>query len=101
MLSTARYRVYVCYGANCPRNGAAAIYTALERLLEERGLTGDVALRPGNCNKLCRIGPSMVVYPGPVRYGDLTPAALIEIVEEHFTHDRPATRWQRQGDFSL
>lgn len=99
--SNARYRVYVCFGANCPRNGAAAIYAELERLLAERGLSDEVALRPGNCNKLCRIGPSMVVHPGAVRYGELTPAALAEIVEEHFVHDRPAQRWVRHGDHSL
>ena len=101
MFSNARYRAYVCHGAHCPKNGAAAIYSELERLLGERGLTDDVALRPGNCNKLCRIGPSMIVYPGPVRYGDLTPAALAEIVEQHFIGGEPAARWQRHGDHSL
>jgi (2Fe-2S) ferredoxin len=99
--TTARYRVYVCHGAHCPKNGAARIYAELERLLEERGLTDQVALRPGNCNKLCQIGPSMIVYPGPVRYGDLTPEALAEIVEQHFIGDQPAARWQRHGDYSL
>ena len=101
MFSSARYRVYVCHGAHCPRNGAASIYTELERLLEQRGLTDDVALRPGNCNKLCRIGPSMVVYPGPVRYGELTPTVLAEIVEQHFVQGQPVARWAREGDFSL
>jgi (2Fe-2S) ferredoxin len=98
---TARYRVYVCHGANCPQRGAAAIMAELERLLAARGLTDEVALRPGNCNKLCRLGPSMVVYPGPVRYGELTPAALAEIVEQHFIGGQPAARWQRFGDHSL
>ncbi len=99
--SNARYRVYVCSGANCPGRGAASIYAELERLLAERGLTDEVALRPGNCNKLCRIGPSMVVHPGAVRYGELTPAALAEIVEEHFVKGQPAERWVRHGDYSL
>jgi NADH-quinone oxidoreductase subunit F len=102
MLSkVARYRVYVCHGAHCPRNGAAAIYAELERLLAERGLAGEVALRPGNCNKLCRIGPSMIVHPGAVRYGELTPAALAEIVEEHLIGGRPVERYRRHGDHSL
>lgn len=101
MIGAFRYRAYVCHGAHCPRNGAAAIYTALERLVAEHGLTEDVAVRPGNCNKLCRIGPSMVVHPGAVRYGDLTPAALAEIVEAHFIGGQPAMRWVREGDHSL
>ena len=99
--TTARYRVYVCHGAHCPGNGAAAIFAELERLLRARGLEDEVALRPGNCNKLCRIGPSMVVYPGPVRYGELTSAALAEIVEGHFVGGEPVARWQREGDYSL
>jgi (2Fe-2S) ferredoxin len=100
--STARFRVYVCFGANCPGRGAAAIYAELERLLAERDLTSDdVALRPGNCNKLCKLGPSMVVHPGAVRYGELTPAALAEIVEQHLIGGEPAARWQRHGDHSL
>lgn len=99
--STARYRVYVCHGAHCPTNGAAAIFSQLERLIEEHGLTTAVALRPGNCNKLCRIGPSLVVYPGPVRYGNLSPEALVEIVDQHLRQDQPVARWQRDGDFSF
>ena len=99
--STARYRVYVCFGANCPQRGAREIYDELERLLTAHGLTDEVALRPGNCNKLCRIGPSMVVHPGAVRYGELTREALAEIVEQHFIGGQPAARWQRHGDYSL
>lgn len=99
--SNARYRAYVCHGAHCPHRGAAAIAAELERLVAARGLGDDVVVRPGNCNKLCRLGPSMVVHPGAVRYGELTPAALAEIVEQHFRHDQPVARWQRHGDHSL
>ena len=99
--STARYRIYVCFGANCPQRGAQAIYDELERLIAARGLGDEVALRPGNCNKLCRLGPSMVVHPGAVRYGELTPAALAEIVDEHLIGGRPVERWRRTGDHSL
>lgn len=98
---SSRYRAYVCFGANCPQRGARAIYDELERLLAARGLTDEVVLRPGNCNKLCRIGPSMSVYPGPVRYAELTPAALAEIVAGHFIGGQPVARWQREGDYSL
>jgi (2Fe-2S) ferredoxin len=101
MFNTARYRVYVCHGAHCPGNGAAAIYAELERLLRERGLSDAVALRPGNCNKLCRIGPSLIVYPGAVRYAALPLAALAEIVDQHLIGGQPVARWRREGDYSL
>ena len=90
--SAARYRVYVCHGANCPARGAEAIMTELERLVIARGLTDEVVVRPGNCNKLCRLGPSMVVHPGAVRYGELTASALADIVEQHFIGGHPAQR---------
>jgi (2Fe-2S) ferredoxin len=99
--STARYRAYVCHGAHCPRNGAAAILAELERQVAAAGLSGEVAVRPGNCNKLCRVGPSMVVHPGAVRYGDLTPEALAEIVAGHLRDGQPVARWRRTGDLSL
>jgi NADH-quinone oxidoreductase subunit F/NADP-reducing hydrogenase subunit HndC len=98
---TADYRLYVCYGANCPQRGATAIHAELERLIAVHGLAERVLLRTGNCNRLCRLGPSLIVYPGAIRYGELTAAALAEIVAEHLIGGRPAARWQRQGDHSL
>ena len=99
--STAKYRVYVCFGANCPQRGASVIYDELERLIAARGLSDEVALRPGNCNKLCKLGPSMIVHPGAVRYAELTPEALAEIVEQHLSGGESVERWQRHGDHSL
>lgn len=43
----------------------------------------------------------MIVYPGAVRYGELTPAVLAEIVDQHLGGGAPVARWQRTGDYSL
>jgi NADP-reducing hydrogenase subunit HndC len=89
----ARKRVAVCHGPHCSRRGSASLYALLEEELAARGLDGEVASRPGACNKLCEEGPSMVVHPDRVWYSRLTPDVVREIVRRHLSGGEPVRAW--------
>ena len=86
-------RVAICHGPHCSQRNSAALYDLLERELAAQGLEDEVGARPGACNKLCEIGPSMVVHPDKVWYARLTPDAVRQIVRQHLSGGPPVKRW--------
>ncbi|MEJ7655180.1 MAG: (2Fe-2S) ferredoxin domain-containing protein [Chloroflexia bacterium] len=86
-------RVAVCHGPHCSLRGSPALFDLLEREVAAQGLEDRVGVRPGACNNLCEIGPSMVVHPDKVWYAGLTPEAIIQIVRQHLAGGEPVKRW--------
>lgn len=95
-----RYHVFVCENlrpgddprGSCGAKGSAAIRQALKRELEKRGLKGLVRANSAGCLDACALGPSLVVYPGGVWYGGVTPGDVPEIVQSHLLEGRPVER---------
>ncbi len=84
------YRVHVCHGPNCtPSGGAAALMSELEAEVERLGLSGAVEILATSCRNRCENGPSVNVYPGPTRYGHVTPDDIRLIAVEHLNNGRP------------
>lgn len=92
-----RYRAQVCLGKNCTPRGGPALLKKLERAVREAGLADQVDVSATSCRDRCDLGPSMNVYPGPVRYCQLDEEAIEEIVFSHFLRGRPVERFQFEG----
>jgi len=89
------YRVHICHGPNCtPRGGARALIEALEAEMRRLGIEDRVEILATSCRNRCELGPSVNVYPGPVCYGHLTPAAITRIAREHLLSDLVVTEYQ-------
>ena len=84
-----RKRVAICRGPECSKRNSAALERVLEDELAAQGIQDEVGVRPGACNKLCEIGPSMVVHPDRIWYARLTPDAVREIVRRHLAGGEP------------
>ena len=64
------------------KDGVAVVEKFLEEL-EERDLSGEVKVSNTGCFGLCEKGTIVVVYPDNVWYGNVTPADVELIVNEH------------------
>ena len=76
MISTARYRLHLCFGPNCSRFNPKELLKALEDELQAQGLEEDVSIQLSACRNRCEQSPSLNVYPGPIFYNRLTPDAI-------------------------
>ncbi len=92
--SRAGYRIHLCFGPNCTPRGSRDLLPVLEAALQRAGIAGQVEVLVTSCRNRCELGPSMNVYPGPVFYNNLTPAAIEEIVQSHLVDGVPVERWR-------
>lgn len=83
------FRVYVCTNIHCRANGGDTILRTFEQCVWEADLTEQVEVMPGGCQSRCSDGPNAAVWPGPTRYGRLTPALVRQIVAEHLRGGEP------------
>lgn len=90
----AGYRIHLCFGPNCTPRGSRDLLPVLEAALQRAGIAGQVEVLVTSCRNRCDFGPSMNVYPGPVFYNNLTPAAIEEIVQSHLVGGVPVERWR-------
>lgn len=88
-----KYRVYLCGGPHCTPRGRGALARELDDALWACKLDSDVDVRISGCQNRCNYGPNMTVWPGPVRYSGLTPAAIRRIVAEHLRDGVPVAEW--------
>jgi (2Fe-2S) ferredoxin len=104
-----RYRVAVCRGPDCRRNGADAVFVALKEVLEARGLSERCELYRGGCYGLCHVGANVVVrehdgkprdplsradfqllgIPGEQHYAGVRAYEAPHIVDSHIAKDEP------------
>lgn len=64
----------------CRNKNAAALIQYLETELADRGMD-EILVSNTGCLKLCDRGPIMVVYPEGYWYGNVTEAAVAEILD--------------------
>lgn len=99
-MSRFRFHVFVCENERdpsdprgcCAARGGKAVRKALKAALKEKGLAGSVRANSAGCLDACEHGAAVVVYPGAVWYGRVTPADVPELVEKHLVNGQPVER---------
>jgi (2Fe-2S) ferredoxin len=66
----------------CLEKGSAEIRDALKAELKKRGLAAIVRANNAGCLDACAFGPSMVIYPEGIWYGNVSKGDVAEIVEQ-------------------
>ncbi len=89
--------ILLCTGPNCctPEVGQAS-WDTLKKQLQEAGLTeGPQACYRSKvgCLRICRHGPTLVVYPEGTWYHGMTPEKIPQFVQEHLQDNRPVEEW--------
>ncbi len=68
-----RSHVLVCGGTGCTSSGSERIVSALEREIQDNGLSEEVKVIKTGCFGLCALGPIMIVYPEGAFYSMVKP----------------------------
>lgn len=66
----------------CCGEAGSAVRDALKAELKRRGLTGAVRANEAGCLDQCECGPTLVVYPQQIWYGNVKVEDVPRIVEE-------------------
>lgn len=96
-------QVFVCQGKSCTEANSPEVKEAFRRELSNRGLlfgkpakggqmNGRVVLTDCSSVGLCAVGAAVLVYPDGVWYGQVEPADVPEIVEQHIIGGRVVER---------
>lgn len=94
------HHVFVCHNTrppdaprpSCTADGKSDLHTRLQQLSREAGLQGKVRINKSGCLDQCEHGPTVVVYPEAVWYGNVRPEDAAEVVAEHLVAGRPVER---------
>ena len=81
--------VFVCHNIrpadaprpSCTTDGQSELHTRLKQLSREAGLDARVRINKSGCLDQCEHGPTVVVYPDAVWYGNVRPEDAAEIVQ--------------------
>jgi (2Fe-2S) ferredoxin len=90
--------IFICTGPDCctPEEGAAAWQQLKARVAKLNGSSdrGRVYRTKVGCLRVCKQGPTAVVYPDGTWYANATGPALDRIVDEHLCLGRPVVEHQ-------
>jgi (2Fe-2S) ferredoxin len=90
--------VFICTNdKEAPKKSCGSIHgmelvEAFKASIKEKGLQLDIRAQKSGCLDICAFGPSMVVYPEGVWYGNVQLSDVEEIVESHLVNDVPVDR---------
>ncbi len=76
----------------CGSGRGMELVDAFKNSLKERGLNTEIRAQRAGCLDTCGLGPSVVVYPEGVFYGNVTPNDVEEIIESHLVNNKPVER---------
>ncbi|MBX5481150.1 MAG: (2Fe-2S) ferredoxin domain-containing protein [Myxococcaceae bacterium] len=114
-----KYRVSVCKGPDCRRNGSEHVFLAAKEEVQRLGLQVRCELYRGGCYGLCDLGPNCVIreadparkkdpfspedfqlmgWPDEVHYPRMTPEKMVRVLREHVDQDRPVEELRAHGD---
>ena len=71
----------------CGDERGMALVDAFKSSMKEKGLLTDMRAQKTGCLDFCAFGPTMVVYPEGVFYGNVQLSDVEEIIESHLVND--------------
>jgi (2Fe-2S) ferredoxin len=77
---------------SCGEGHGLALVAAFKKAINDKKLTMPVRAQKSGCLDICELGPSVVVYPEGVFYGNVQLSDVQEIVDEHIEAGRPVER---------
>lgn len=94
------HHIFICTNKRPPENprgscdpeGLGELQLAFKKELAARGLKDTVRANKAGCLEQCEHGPSVVVYPEAVWYGEVKLEDVAEIVESHIKNGAPVER---------
>ena len=99
--------VFVCHnqrpaGAprpSCTTDGNSELFMRMQAAAKAAGLGAPkLRVNKSGCLDQCEHGPTVVVYPEAVWYGNVQPGDAEEIVSEHLVNGRPVARLRIADD---
>jgi (2Fe-2S) ferredoxin len=92
--------IFICTNqrpANAPRPSCGeehglALVIAFKKAINDKKLDMPIRAQKTGCLDLCEQGPTVVVYPEGVFYGNVQLTDVQEIVDEHIENGRPVER---------
>jgi (2Fe-2S) ferredoxin len=76
----------------CGSERGMALVEAFKEGLKNRGLNTEIRAQRAGCLDTCGQGPSVVVYPEGVFYGNVNLSDVESIIEEHLVRNQPVER---------
>ncbi len=77
---------------SCTADGKSELHAQLQQYANAAGLGDRVRINKAGCLDQCEHGPTVVVYPEAVWYGNVQASDAAEIVSEHLAGGRPVER---------
>jgi (2Fe-2S) ferredoxin len=77
---------------SCDPTCEGTLQRLFKKALGQHGLAGRVRANKAGCLDQCEHGPTVVVYPDTVWYGNVQPSDVEEIVKSHIVDGKPVER---------
>ncbi len=77
---------------SCGEAHGLALVDKFKEELKARGLQTTMRAQKSGCLDACKFGPTVVVYPEGVYYGNVQLEDVEEIVESHLVNEQPVER---------
>ena len=77
---------------SCGHEHGIELVEKMKQMIGELGLKSDIRINKSGCLDACAYGPSIVVYPEGVWYGNVRVGDIQEIVESHLVNNKPVER---------
>lgn len=93
-----RKHVFICTNQkeapkkSCGEAHGMVLVDAFKAALKTRNLHIELRAQRTGCLDMCAFGPSLVVYPEGIFYGNVQLTDVDEIVESHLVNDVPVER---------
>lgn len=77
---------------SCGESKGMELVKAFKKSLFDRGMKGIIRAQRTGCLDACDYGPTVVVYPEGIYYGNVQLSDVEEIIEEHLIGNKPVER---------
>lgn len=77
---------------SCGEAHGLELVTEFKKVIKERGIEYPIRAQKSGCLEVCDLGPTIVIYPEGVFYGNVQISDVTEIVESHLINNKIVER---------